>query len=66
MENVKAAAESGKAIVVGTTGFSEDQRKELEETGPKTKCLIAPNMSLGVNILFSLSRNDGSLPRSEL
>ena len=55
VENVKAAAESGKAIVVGTTGFSEDQRKELEETGPKTRCLIAPNMSLGVNLLFSLA-----------
>lgn len=54
VENVKAAAESGKAIVVGTTGFSEEQRKELEKTAPRTRCLIAPNMSLGVNLLFRL------------
>jgi 4-hydroxy-tetrahydrodipicolinate reductase len=52
--NVQAAAAMGKAIVVGTTGFSEDQRKDLNEYGPKTRCLIAPNMSVGVNLLFGL------------
>ncbi len=54
VENVKSAAELDKAIVIGTTGFSEDQRKELVEAGQKTRCLIAPNMSLGVNLLFGL------------
>ena len=52
--NVQAAAAMGRAIVVGTTGFSEDQRKDLNESGPKTRCLIAPNMSVGVNLLFGL------------
>jgi 4-hydroxy-tetrahydrodipicolinate reductase len=52
--NVQAAAAMGKAIVVGTTGFSEDQRKDLNEYGPKTRCLVAPNMSVGVNLLFGL------------
>ncbi len=54
VKNVQAAAAMGKAIVVGTTGFSDDQRKDLSESGPKTRCLIAPNMSLGVNLLFGL------------
>ncbi len=54
VENVKAAADTGKAIVVGTTGFSEDQRKDLNEFGSKTRCLVAPNMSFGVNLLFGL------------
>jgi 4-hydroxy-tetrahydrodipicolinate reductase len=52
--HVKAAAAAGKAIVVGTTGFSDEQRKELAEVGAKTRFLIAPNMSMGVNLLFSL------------
>lgn len=52
--NVKAASESNKAIVVGTTGFSEDQRQEIALVGAKTRCLVAPNMSLGVNLLFKL------------
>jgi len=54
VKNVQAAAAMGKAIVVGTTGFSEDQREDLNESGTKTRCLIAPNMSLGVNVLFGL------------
>ena len=55
LEHVKAAAAAGKAIVVGTTGFSEDQRRELAEAGNRTRCLVAPNMSMGVNLLFSLA-----------
>jgi 4-hydroxy-tetrahydrodipicolinate reductase len=54
VEHVKAAADAGKAIVVGTTGFSEGQKKELNEAGSRTRCLIAPNMSMGVNLLFQL------------
>jgi 4-hydroxy-tetrahydrodipicolinate reductase len=53
--NVKAAAVKGKAIVVGTTGFTADQRKELLEAGMRTRCLVAPNMSLGVNVLFKIT-----------
>jgi len=53
--NTKAAAAAGKAIVVGTTGFSEDQKQEIVKIGASTRCLIAPNMSRGVNLLFSIA-----------
>jgi 4-hydroxy-tetrahydrodipicolinate reductase len=53
--NIKAAAAAGKAIVVGTTGFSEAQKKEISEAATKTRCLVAPNMSMGVNLLFKLA-----------
>jgi 4-hydroxy-tetrahydrodipicolinate reductase len=55
VEHVKAAATAGKAIVVGTTGFSEEQKRLICEIGAKTRCLVAPNMSLGVNLLFNLA-----------
>lgn len=55
MANVAAAAAAGKAIVVGTTGFSEDQKREIMKIGASTRCLIAPNMSIGVNVLFSIA-----------
>jgi 4-hydroxy-tetrahydrodipicolinate reductase len=55
IEHVKAAAAAGKAIVVGTTGFSEDQKQDLAQAGNRTRCLVAPNMSMGVNLLFSLA-----------
>lgn len=54
VENVKAAAQFGKAVVVGATGFSDAQRNELMEVGATTRTLIAPNMSMGVNLLFSI------------
>jgi 4-hydroxy-tetrahydrodipicolinate reductase len=54
VEHVRAAAEAGKGIVVGTTGFSPEQRDEMNTAGGSTRVLIAPNMSMGVNLLFSL------------
>jgi 4-hydroxy-tetrahydrodipicolinate reductase len=50
-----------KAVVVGTTGFSEEQKKDIAEYGSRTRCLVAPNMSMGVNLLFSLA---GSVARA--
>jgi 4-hydroxy-tetrahydrodipicolinate reductase len=55
--NVEAAARLGKAIVVGTTGFSEDQKVALVQAGTRTRCLVAPNMSMGVNLLFKIAES---------
>ncbi len=55
LEHVRAAAAKGKAIVVGTTGFSEEQKQELIKAGASTRCLVAPNMSRGVNLLFNIA-----------
>jgi len=52
--NVEAAYKAKKAVVVGTTGFSGEQRKALGLFTKEIPCVIAPNMSLGVNLLFSL------------
>lgn len=55
MHNIQVSADKGRAIVVGTTGFSPEQRQKISLMGPKTRCLVAPNMSLGVNLLFRLA-----------
>lgn len=52
--HVLEAAKASKAIVVGTTGFSEQQFTDMITVGSSTRCLIAPNMSMGVNLLFGL------------
>ncbi len=54
LAHLKAAVEGDKAIVIGTTGFSAEQKREIESLGARTRCLMAPNMSKGVNLLFSL------------
>ena len=41
-------------LVVGTTGFSPEQRKEIEQTAAKIPLLISPNMSRAVNLLMRL------------
>jgi len=54
IRNLEVAAALKKAIVIGTTGFSQHHRDMIKELSEKTKVLIAPNMSVGVNLLFRL------------
>ncbi|MCS7083464.1 MAG: 4-hydroxy-tetrahydrodipicolinate reductase [Aquificaceae bacterium] len=56
LEFVKISAESKKPIIIGTTGHSKDQLSQIESFALKIPILIAPNMSLGVNLLFKLAR----------
>ncbi|NPA57792.1 MAG: 4-hydroxy-tetrahydrodipicolinate reductase [Aquificae bacterium] len=49
-----AADRNKKAVVIGTTGFTEDQIRELEELAKEIPIVFAPNMSIGVNLLFKL------------
>jgi 4-hydroxy-tetrahydrodipicolinate reductase len=43
-----------KAFVIGTTGFSHHQRERIKELAQGTRVVMAPNMSVGVNLLFKL------------
>jgi 4-hydroxy-tetrahydrodipicolinate reductase len=54
VQNVKKASEAGVSVVVGTTGFTDEQRAELEDTIRRggIKAIISPNMSVGVNVFF--------------
>ncbi len=54
VKNAKVAAEKGVKIVMGTTGFSEEQKKELESLASKVPFILAPNFSLGVNVFFKI------------
>ena len=49
-ESVKQA----KPLVIGTTGFSEKQLALIGEAAQNIPVLHAPNMSVGVNLCFSL------------
>lgn len=54
LERAREAAAMGAALVIGTTGFTDEQKKELEAIAQRTACLVSPNMSLGVNLLMAL------------
>jgi 4-hydroxy-tetrahydrodipicolinate reductase len=48
-------------VVVATTGFSSEQRKEVESAAHQTALLFSPNLSLSVNVLFALVRQAATL-----
>jgi 4-hydroxy-tetrahydrodipicolinate reductase len=55
VENVKVAARNKVKLVVGTTGFSEEQLKEMENAiKDNVPTIISPNFSIGVNVFWKL------------
>ena len=61
MEFAKLAAKHKKAMVIGTTGLSEDELAELGELAKNFPCVQAPNMSVCVNVLFKLAKKTAAL-----
>jgi 4-hydroxy-tetrahydrodipicolinate reductase len=53
--NARLCRERGCALVIGTTGHDAAQRAELEGVAAGIPIVLAPNMSLGVNLLFKLA-----------
>jgi 4-hydroxy-tetrahydrodipicolinate reductase len=47
-------------IVIATTGFSAEQRRDVEAAAHEIALLQSPNMSLVVNVLFKLVREAGT------
>ena len=41
-------------LVIGTTGFTADQKAEIEQSSQQVAMLMAPNMSVGVNLTLKL------------
>jgi 4-hydroxy-tetrahydrodipicolinate reductase len=50
------AAKHGKALAVGTTGHSDEVKKQILAFGSKTALIFASNYSVGVNTLFYLTQ----------
>ena len=45
---------AGKAMVIGTTGFSDDALKVIDQASSDIPIVFAPNMSVGVNLTLKL------------
>ena len=55
LQNISIVVEAKKAVVVGTTGFSQSERNDFLGMASRIPCVFAPNMSVGVNLLFKLA-----------
>ena len=54
LKNFTFVSNTGQAIVIGTTGITSEINNELNRLAEKIRCVIAPNMSVGVNVMFKV------------
>ncbi len=52
VEHARAAAAAGKAIVIGSTGLTAEQTAAVRGAAAAVPCVLSPNMSVGVNLMF--------------
>lgn len=53
---LEVAVAHKKAVVIGTTGHAADEKKRLLALAARVPCAWAGNFSVGVNLLFALTR----------
>jgi len=54
LKNAALCAQYGKGLVVGTTGFTDSEKAELQRQGEEMALCIAANYSTGVNLCLKL------------
>lgn len=53
-DNIDYVVKYRKALVLGTTGLNDIQLKKVEEVSKIVPIVFSPNMSIGVNVIFSM------------
>lgn len=54
LANLGAVCRADKAIVIGSTGFSVEERAEIRRRATEARVFMAPNMSIGINVLLKV------------
>lgn len=54
LANIELCQKYNKKIVIGTTGFSEEEKAIIEQASQHIAIVMAPNFSIGVNLLLKL------------
>lgn len=62
---IDSAIRNQKPIVIGTTGHTADEKKQLLALAAKVPCVWAGNFSVGVNLLFALTRRAAGILGSD-
>lgn len=51
---LKIARNKNRAIVIGSTGFNSAEMEEIRTLSLETRCVLTPNMSVGVNVMLKV------------
>jgi 4-hydroxy-tetrahydrodipicolinate reductase len=54
LAHLKVCRELGVKLVIGTTGFTDEQKAEIAAASKDIAIVMAPNMSVGVNVTLKL------------
>ena len=54
MAHLAQCRKLGVSMVIGTTGFTQEQKQALQEASKDIAIMLAPNMSVGVNVTLKL------------
>ncbi len=54
VEHLRQAVAAKRSMVIGTTGFSSEEAETIGMLAKDTPCVQAPNMSMGVNLMFKV------------
>ena len=57
LKNLEVCDLKKKAIVIGSTGFTPEERTLAAELAKNVPCVLAPNMSIGVNVCFKVLKD---------
>ncbi len=52
LQHLRQVVEANKAMIIATTGFNSDELATVKELASQIRCVMAPNMSLGVNVMI--------------
>ena len=55
LENLKLASPAKLGMVIGTTGMSGSLLDQVKALANSTRCVMSPNMSVGVNVMFKIA-----------
>jgi len=54
LKNLEICKANARHIIIGTTGFNDEQKQIIKNAAEKTAIVFAPNMSVGVNLCLKL------------
>jgi 4-hydroxy-tetrahydrodipicolinate reductase len=54
LAHLKVCRELGVKLIIGTTGFTPEQKAEIEDAARDIAIVLSPNMAVGVNVVFKL------------
>ena len=54
LDHLQQVVDADKAMVLGTTGFTDEELATIKVLASRIRCVMAPNMSLGVNVMLQV------------